>query len=47
MATGASSGTNEATASRWPAEISGPICVVVVERVADAQRLDGVAPAPP
>ena len=28
MATGASAGTNEATVSRWPAEISGPIWVV-------------------
>ena len=27
IATGASSGTNEATVSRWPAEISGPISV--------------------
>ena len=27
MATGAPSGTNEATVSRWPAEISGPIWV--------------------
>ena len=27
MTTGASSGTNEATVSRWPAEISGPIVV--------------------
>src|SRR5918997_4513110 len=27
IATGASSGTNEATVSNWPAEISGPISV--------------------
>ena len=27
IATGASSGTNDATVSRWPSEISGPISV--------------------
>ena len=40
IATGASSGTKEATVSRWPAEISGPICGRLVERVADPHRLD-------
>ena len=46
IATGASSGTKEATVSRWPGRDQRPHLGAVVERIADAQRLHGPLRAP-